>query len=267
MPNFQAISIKRHGNLRWKRYANYTFAAADSIVPLVAAELPKAVTALPIAFVEQGEGYFPAAVLGLRPGNNVFVSPDWRWIGQYIPAAFRSYPFRLVSTQDGQQMLCINEDSGLVTEAPSGEPFFTADGQPTQATLDILNFLTYIEQNRAITEKACAVLQKHKLIRPWLITVKNDVGENQIAGLFQIDEAALNNLSAEAFLELRQSGALPIAYCQLLSMQHLPLLGQLTDAQSKASAQALSLHDLAPNGNLDLEFFNKGGTFNFGAMK
>ena len=267
MSNFQAISLERHAQQRWKRYTSYNFAAADSVVPLVATELPRASMALPIAFTLQGDNYMPAAVLGLQPGNNVFVSPDWRWLGSYIPAAFRSYPFRLAKRDDGQQVLCIDEDSGLLTESTSGEAFFDSEGKPIQSILDILGFLTQIEQNRIITTAACSVLQKHNLIHPWPITVKSDTGEQQIAGLFKIDEAALNQLSAEALLEVRNAGALPIAYCQLLSMQHLPLLGQLTEAQAKASAQALSLHEIAPNGELDLEFFNKGGTFNFGAMK
>lgn len=267
MPNFQAITRERHGQQRWKRYTNYRFAAADSVVPLVAAELPKAVMSLPIAFIEQGEGYVPAAVLGLQPGNNVFVAPDWRWVGHYIPAAFRSYPFRLALTEDGQQVLCIDEDSGLVSEGTVGEFFFADDGQPAQATLDILNFLNQLEQSRAATSGACAVLQKHALIRPWPISLKTETGEQQIAGLFQIDEAALNQLSQEALLEVRNAGALPVAYCQLLSMQHLPVLGQLIEAQTKASAQALSFQQLAPNGELNLEFFNKGGTLDFSGLR
>lgn len=267
MPNFQVISRERHAALHWKRYSNYAFAAADSVVPLVAAELPKAVMSLPIAFIEQGENYVPAAVLGLQPGNNVFVAPDWRWVGQYIPAAFRSYPFRLAPTPDGQQVLCLDEDSGLIIDGPAGEAIFADDGQPAQAILDVLAFLTQIEQNRVATAAACAALQKHGLIRPWTITLKTETGEQQIAGLFQIDEAALNQLPADALLEVRQAGALPLAYCQLLSMQHLPLVGQLIEAQAKASAQELALAQLAPNGDLDLEFFNKGGTINFAGLR
>ena len=267
MPNFHVISRERHAARRWKRYSNYTFAAADSVVPLVAAELPKAMMSLPIAFIEQDGAFIPAAVLGLQAGNNVFVAPDWHWVGQYIPAAFRSYPFRLAKTEDGQQVLCVDEDSGLVTEGSAGEFFFADDGQPAQAILDILGFLTQIEQSRVSTAAACAVLKKHGLIRQWAITLKTDTGEQQIAGLFQIDEAALNQLPGDALLEVRDAGALPIAYCQLLSMQHLPLLGQLIEAQTKASAQALTLSQLAPNGELELEFFNNGGTIDFSGLR
>ena len=267
MSTYHAISRERHASKHWNRYTNYRFAAADSVIPLVAAELPKAVMSLPTAFIAQGDGYVPAAVLGLQPGNNLFVAPDWHWAGQYIPAHFRSYPFHLLQSEGEQQVLCIDEDSGLMTDGAAGEAFFADDGQPAQAVLDILNFLTQIERSRVATAAACAALRKHALIRPWPITLKTETGEQQIEGLFQIDEAALNQLSAEALHEVRDAGALPIAYCQLLSMQHLRLLGQLIDALAKAEqAQALSLHHLAPGGDLDLEFFNQGGTFNFSKL-
>ena len=219
---------------------------------------------LPLAFIERAGAFVPVAVLGLQPGSNLFVAPDGRWAGPYIPAAFRSYPFRLAPTEDGQQVLCIDEDSGLVAKGPAGERFFNEDGQPAQTTLDILNFLNQIEQSRQATLAACVVLQKHQLIRPWPITVKTDAGEQAIAGLHQIDEAALGQLAGEALHELAQAGALPVAYCQLLSMQHLPALGQL--AQARAQAAAAVPPAALPAGDLDLEFLNRGDTISFGNL-
>ena len=265
MRNFQAITFERHGNLRWQRPPNYAFAAHETVVPLVASELPKAIMSLPIAFIEQAAGYAPAAVLSLLPDNDLFVGKNGHWAGDYIPSAFRAYPVRLLNTDDGQQALCNDEGNGRVGDGPEGETFFADDGQPTQALLDILNFLTQSEQSRLATAAACAVLQKHSLICPWPITLKGRTNDHQIAGLFRIDEAALNLLPEEAMLEVRDAGALPIAYCQLLSMQHLPLLGQLIDAHAKAE-QAQSVQQLAPGGDLDLEFFNKGGTISFAGV-
>ena len=267
MPKFLPVTRERHAALRWRRYSNYTFAAADTVAALVAAELPRAAMSLPIAFIEQGGAYVPVAVLGLQPGNNAFVAADWHWVGQYIPAIFRAHPFRLAQTEDGQRVLCVDEDSGLVGDWSAGEAFFGDDGEAAPALRDIVNFLTSLEQNRALTQAACAALHRHALIQPWPITIKTDDGEQQIGGLYRIDEAALNALSAEALYEIRQAGALPIAYCQLLSMQHLPLLGQLIDAQKKASDRALALQQLAPNGELELEFFNQGGTIDFSSLR
>lgn len=264
MPNFQLVSRASYATKRWQRQTGYAHAAKEMVVPLVVAELPKAMLSLPIAFIEQTGAYVPAAVLSLLPCKDLFVAESGSWAGEYIPATFRSYPFRLANTEDGQQVLCIDEDSGLISDGPNGEAFFNEDGTPAQAVLDILNFLNQVEQSRKRTAAACAVLQKHNLIRPWLINLKTDTGEQAINGLFQIDEATLNQLPADALLDVRNAGALPIAYAQLFSMQHLPLLGQMIEAHSKAAEH--SLQQVAPNRELDLEFLIKSNTIGFASL-
>ena len=258
MPNFQAITRNRHANLRWQRHSTYGFAAQEAVAPLVAAEFPKALLSLPIAFLVAGESFQPYAVQGLTPGKNLLVAHDGRWLGGYTPAIYRGYPFRLATTEDGTQVLCIDEDSGLVSTG--GELFFNDDGTPAKATLDILAFLTQVESNRVATTLACAALQKHQLIQPWAIKIQSAQGEQAVEGLHRIDEAALNQLSAEALLELRDVGALTMAYCQLLSMQHLPVLGQLAQANDSAAQQA------AASAELDLEFLKNDGTISFGYL-
>jgi hypothetical protein len=240
MPNYQAISSTTHASQRWKRFDHYHFAAKDAVAPLVVQELHKAVMALPLAFIEQEGGCTPVAVLGLQNGQNLFVTPDGRWLGGYTPATYRGHPFALASTPEAQLMLCVDADSGLV--GPEGEDFeetfFDEQGQPSQAVKAVLQFLEQVRANRQPTERLCALLAQEGLIQPWPISVKADNGEQAIEGLHRIDEAKLNALGADALHRLHQAGALPLIYCQLLSMQHLPLLGKLAQAHAKAKAQA-----------------------------
>lgn len=76
--------------------------------------------------------------------------------------------------------------------------------------------------------------------------------------MHQIDETALNALPADAFETLRQAGALPLAYCQMLSMQHLQVLGKLVQAHAKhAETQAAQVDTMfkAPNeGEIDIDW-------------
>ena len=82
-------------------------------------------------------------------------------------------------------------------------------------------------------------------------------GTKRVGGLFCIDEAALNTLSDETFVELRQSGALPIIYCQLLSMQRISELAQFAQAKSKAEStppsKVLNLDGVNMDGNISFE--------------
>jgi hypothetical protein len=225
---YAAVSKERHAGKRWQLNSSFQFAAHDAIVPLGAQELPQAMMAMPIGFVASGAAFDLVAFQGFVPGSNAFVGADGRWPAGYLPMAYRAYPFRLANADNGQQVLCIDENSGLITEGSDGERFFDDDGNAAQAVKDVLNSLIQQQAHRNTTAAICTVLQKHNLIQPWPIMVQVEGKTQNIAGLYRIDEATLNALPPEAFIELRDTGALAAAYCQLLSMQHLQKLGQMT---------------------------------------
>lgn len=232
MTTFVPVSRERHGAKRWKRYPDYRFAASTTVVPLQISELTRAVPVLPVAFIPNGEGFVPAAVLGTVPGQNLFIDSGGRWNGHYVPAAIRAYPFALAPMADGREVLCIDEDSGLLTDDPEGESFFNADGVPSKATADALSFLEQLRIHRRRTQLLCDVLKDNGLIRPWPFAIKTPSGVQSIQGLHCIDEAALNALPGEAFLKVREAGCLPAAYLQLLAMQNMPMLWQLIEAKA-----------------------------------
>lgn len=251
MPKFIAISKEIHASKRWKRIGNYSFAAKDTVVPLVLQELPYALMHLPIGFIQQQEKFVPVAILGLHPAQNLFVAPDGRWIGGYIPAAYRGYPFRLAETTDGQRILVIDEDSGFITDN-DGEFFFDDDGTPSQALKGILDFLNQAHANQEPTQHICKVLAEHLLIKPWPINLQDREGARKVEGLYCIDEAAMNALPSEGFEALRQAKALSIAYCQLLSMQHIQKLGQLAQALTQSQAHTAVRRHSDNDGKLGL---------------
>lgn len=232
------ISADRFAGKAWRRPAGYTFAAAENIVPLVAAELAKAVAAMPLGFVQTEQGFQLVAVTALQPGTNLFVAPDGRWLGPYVPAALRGYPFLLVKFQDREEsVLCIDEASGLVVEAGQGEPFFGNDGQPGKALKDMLDFLSQMERSRVVTQASVDALGAAGLIQPWPLAIQQGGQNLPVTGLHRIDEAALNALSDEAFIALRPAGALSVAYIQLLSLNQLAVLTQMAQVQEKFKAQ------------------------------
>ncbi len=261
MPNLQIITRGRHAPQRFKRNPNYKFTAAHAVTALVVQELSQAAMHIPVAFLATEGAFTPVAVLGLKPGKNLFVANSGQWVGRYIPATFRAYPFALANTSDGQQVLCFDEDSGLLS-ATEGESFFAEGTQPSKAVSEVLTSLNQHAANRVATQRVCALLQKHNLIQPWHIKIRGDAGEQAVEGLYRIDEATLNQLPAEAFMELRDAGALLCAYCQLLSMQHLQTLGQLAAAHAQADAKAQAALP-TQNGELDLSFLNGSETLKF----
>ena len=238
MAEFAAVTPESHAKKVWKQLTNYAFAASDAVIPLVGSEISKVVPVMPIGFVKQEAGYQLVAITSLQRGQNLYVAPDGKWLGGYIPAALRGYPFQLAQQEGaGEFILCINEASGLVVEnTEDGNAFFDDKDQPVQEIKDIVNFLSQVEANSLVTEGAVNALADAGLIAPWEINLKQGEEVVPVEGLFRVDEAALNKLNDEDFLTLRKAGGLDIAYGQLFSMNQLAVLERLAELQGKVIA-------------------------------
>ena len=241
MQQLVPITRDRHAARRWRRHDGYGFARTRSVVPLVGAELGKATLAFPIALLAKDGLMVPVALLSLDPGRNLFVQPDGRWLGSYVPAALRAHPFGLLNGTGGEMVLCIDEGAGLLSDGAEGEPFFDANGAVSERTRQVLEFLRSLEQSRGIARQACAALAEAEVIVPWDATPMDCGEEERMEGLYRVDEAALNALSPERFEGLRKAGAVALAYCQILSMQNLPALGRLAEAQAARQAEEEAL--------------------------
>ena len=247
MTEFAAITPESHAKKVWKNVPDYAFAAADTVIPLMGAELFKTISAMPTGFIKQEVGYQLVGITSLQAGMNMYVAPDGKWLGAYIPAVLRAYPFRLVLQENAENFtLCINEASGLVVESEEdGNAFFDDQDQPTQAIKDILNFLTEIEASRAVTQGAVNALADAGLIIPWALNLKQGEEVVPVKGLFQVDEAALNKLDDEDFLTVRKAGGLAVAYAQLLSMNQFAVLERLGEIQGQILAQTAANSEAA----------------------
>lgn len=247
MPAFVALSRETHAGKRFIPSNQYFHAAKDSVVRLVGAEFAKAATNMPIAFVpedtasDSNKNFFPVAVLSLQQEENLFVGPNGQWLGQYVPALFRRYPFILAQTDKDnpdQLTLAIDEDANRLTDSPEGLSLFEEDGELSEHLRGVLDFLQQLETNTRATSQACQYLVKHDLLVPWQIAVAQEDGtKTPVNGLYCVDEGKLDALSDEAFLELRHSRALVIAQMQMFSMQKLSIFNVLARTKSQLAAQ------------------------------
>jgi hypothetical protein len=228
------ITLQNFQKKYWQRFTSYHFAQKEHMVPLVAAELFQAVSTMPVAFTQINGQFFLIGLQSLVPGLNLFVTPKGQWIGNYIPAAYRSYPFMLARVEGkSQKVLCVDESSGLVSET-TGEPFFDESGQLAKPVAEVLNFLRQTEDNRRLTNRAVSILADAGLITEWDLTVKTAGQTHKITGLFRIDEGRLRELDGPAFLELRAVQGLDIAFAQLFSMACIPVFNKLARARDRS---------------------------------
>ena len=229
------ISKELHGDKRWVRHSSMLFAKADTVAPLLVSDLAAAVHALPIAFVEYEQQFVLVSVMGLRPEENLLISPQGEWLSEYMPALYRSSPFALLPAQD-HHVLAIDES--CISNAQGSEPFFNSDGEITESIKDAFERVQRINASRQMTQLICAALSENNLIKRWPITLNDGVNKQEVAGIYCIDEEALNALDDASFLSLRQTNALPVAYAQLYSMQKVSLLARLAEQRPVVTNEA-----------------------------
>lgn len=244
------VSPERHGAARWRRPTTFAFAAQRGLAVVGAPEVADVARDFPLAFVREGDAYTLHAVLGVQPDRNAFVAPDGRWLGRYVPAAFRCHPFHVLPSDLGQYVLCIEEDALVAPDAPGAEPILGADGKPTPAVSEIMEVLLKVQHGRPALAEASAALTQAGVIEPWPIVLKRGQGETKIEGLFRVSEPGLGKLADDAFLALRKRGALPVAYAQLLSVRNFQTVANLAQAGAARAAQ----QDVANGPDLDLSW-------------
>ena len=162
----------------------------------------------------------PLAVMGLRNSENLFVDEKGAWApNAYVPAYVRRYPFIFMEGKDGLQfILCIDEDSGFLTEG-EGNILFEPDGKASALGQNALNFCSAFQGNHVQTREFGEALKKHSLL------VENQANATiagiekvSLGGFKIIDEQRFNSLPNEVFLEWRSKGWLHLVYSHLMSM-------------------------------------------------
>ena len=223
MTKWLAVSKTRHHNAGWMPYSEYHFTSSDTTCPLLAAEVAHAVTCFPIAFIKHNDNYQLVVLQSLQPNINLYVNKQGQWLAPYMPSWYRSHPLRLLQNNTGEYLLCVDEDSSSFQINSTGEQrLFDAQGNYTSSLSKVLEFLQQCHNNRMLTETLVNQIAEAELIIPWPLQLETGKGQpTPVNGVYQIDEHALRTLPGSQLAVLSQSGALAVAYAQLLSIPRL----------------------------------------------
>jgi len=227
--NFVLLDSGDHAQFKIKAINGYAFAKDIHLVSVVFHEFSKISANYPIVFIKKqnSEKFMPMAMLGLEPGVNLFVDEKLQWLqGTYVPAAFRRHPFALGQTGDNSMAVCMDVNSEFLGVG-DGVALYTPEGQPTDELMKVKNFLVELYASEVHAEKFCEKLHELDLLVPNGFKVQSPEGVKYYDGSFVIDEQRLSSLSAENFLNLRESGYLVAIYAHLFSLLQVERLGAL----------------------------------------
>ena len=222
--NPQPINPEQHAGLGVKQIDEpYGFLRTAHAIPVTVTEFGMAAGSYPIIFV--GDDFTPVAVMGVRQGENLYVSEAGQVDPEaYVPAFVRRYPFVFANdNQSDRLLLCIDRDAPMVTNQPE-VPLFE-NGEPSPFTQNAIEFCQEFERQRRSTAEFAGIIKGMGLFEQKSVAFQprdqqgNAMGEQQkIADYWAVDENKLNELSEEQFKELRANGALGAIYAHMISL-------------------------------------------------
>jgi hypothetical protein len=202
--------------------------ANQNSVFLAAVEFADACKEYPIVFVRAGNGgadgkaaVAPLAVLGLRPGSNLFVEGD-KWNGTYVPAYVRRYPFVMARVEEGSNNMAVCFDTSWdAFNETTGEALFK-DGQPTEFVLNAKSFLENFEQEAERTRLICELLVDLDLLQDMRFEATLPNGEQiDVEGFLALDEKKYAELPDDKVLQLHRNGLIAMIEMHRLSLTHM----------------------------------------------
>jgi len=220
----EPLSPEAHGALGVKQIQQpFAFLREAHAVPVTVTEFGMAAAAYPVIFV--GEDRVPVAVMGIRQGQNLYVTADGQTEPDYyVPAFVRRYPFVFAADDNSDRLLlCVDREAPMVTEQPE-VPFFE-NGQPSKFTNDAIEFCKEFERQRRATQEFTQLLKRFDLFEQKSVAFQprdnqgNPVGDQQkIADYWAISEERINALPDAQYLELKNNGAIGAVYAHLISL-------------------------------------------------
>ena len=221
------LSSEIHKTLKFHANMPYFFASEESLIPLTVAELPKISRDMLIVFPLRAG--LPLALAGVEPKHNLHIQDDGMWIGRYVPAHLRRYPFILAekdttpNPEHGRQFALMIDESAPHFKTEQGMPLFNKDGSASDFLTRTQKLLLALQADQEKTLKLVAQLEEYNLLEPRDIRVNRDKDLEPLLlkGFRMIDSQRFSELDSVALAQLRDSGALEMIYAHVVSLTNL----------------------------------------------
>jgi hypothetical protein len=218
----EPLSSEVHANYRVRAQDSAPFLVGQHAIPLTIEEFPLVQRHMPIVF-SVGDEAIPLALMGLNEGVNVFIDDNGKAIGDgfYVPAYIRRYPYMLARLRpDAQELsLCFDPTSDAIGAFDEGQPLFE-NGEPSQATKDILAFNETFEQAGQRTQAFMAELREMELLMDGEVSIQPEGAQQPFIyrGFQMINEQKFQDLRGDQLRKMSQSGMLPLLYAHMFSL-------------------------------------------------
>ncbi len=195
--------------------------------PVTADEFRSLQAHYPIVFQKDAQGQFqPAALFGLRDGQNLFLGPEG-WNAHYLPLAMQRGPF-MIGVADDELRMLVDMSSPRISQGADGEAVFLPQGGHTEFLEHANSVLKTLHEGLQATAEFVETLVAHDLLDSFVLDVERPDGTHgRLVGLYAINEERLAALEASTVGVLHQADYLQPIYMAVASMSNLHSLIQL----------------------------------------
>ncbi len=242
------VSVEQHRNWALKPSVDYSFARQVNSVPATAVEFPRAALEYVLVFAGSDEHVMPAAILGIQDKQNIYIEKSGKWLGRYVPAFVRRYPFVFSSTDEETFTLCIDGSFRGWNKEGKGQRLFDDKGERTEFLENILKFLQQYQIEFQRTRGFCQKLKSLDLLEPVHAQFTTPDGKRRsLSGFMAVNREKLKKLPADKLAELASTDELELIYLHLQSLNHFE--GLISQATGKKTAATPAEPSAAPAGN------------------
>lgn len=231
-----------HKGLKISQKGSVEHLKDSHIAAVHATEYMRAGIDYPILFIKDPENkHFDSVVMwGMELGENLFVKDD-QWLGGFIPAASRCFPFAMSLGQDDPERLFFGlfEDASILNR-DEGELIFNEDESETEWMKTTKDFLVNVFEQGQVTRNMLKELDSLGLLVPQSLSLQlpGEEKKKEIGGFFIVDRNKLAELSDEEFLKLRKLNVLDAIFAHVASLGNIEKLVRQKNLNVKAETNA-----------------------------
>lgn len=217
--NVETVDKTRHANLRVKTNPDLVHAKDNNLAAVMLAELGATACNFPIVFIQSPDSgqLRPAAMFGLRPGENVFYGAEG-WDCTYVPVMIQRHPFVIGfddrSEDPNQLATCLIRTSPFVSET-DGIALFTETGEETDYLKSRHMLMRDIFEGERFLEEFMQKLKQLDLLTDLELQLQLSNGEGRrVTGMQTVNQAKMRELTPEQVADLNKNDFL--AACHLI---------------------------------------------------
>ncbi|HXJ00407.1 MAG TPA: SapC family protein [Micropepsaceae bacterium] len=235
------LNRERHRDVRLNIGPDrFGFARGSHVIPAVVDEMVAGGPHLPIMFLPGPKFPVPVFLVGLHTNQNAMVNEQGAWVGDYVPAFVRRYPFMFGEVEGRDPVTCIDE-AYVNAKATKGERLFNADGTETALLEERIRLMSEYFVAAKRNDEFAKRINELQLLRSVTIDAQFESGDSaSVNGLLTIDVAKFDALPDKDFLKLRKDRFLPAIYAHFASLAGIERLRRYVDERRKSKGATKS---------------------------